>query len=175
MNLYTFIFHAQNNLNMLVSSKTNDFVTYSCTSSSCEYWPHCGPNPNKYPSFDDKNHINGGLHYKINDSDSSGNNDKVSVNTQEQAHSGTTVTINGGQMTMLQHVNHSINSSITFLGNCEMPITKSVTRKNSGNDNSAHKIDDKKVEENFKKKIPVNSPASREVKYQLVVSSQKTG
>lgn len=159
--------------------KINVFVTYSCcTSSSCEYWPHSGSNPIKYPSQDDKSYVNGS-HNKANvqnDSDSSGHNVRVSVNTQkqkQQAFRSTTVTVNGGLAPTLKHVSKPNNSSIIFLGNCEMPITKSATRKNSGSDSSAHKIDGVKVKESLAQKIQITSRSNGELKQQLAASSQQ--
>lgn len=149
----------------------NVFVTYSCASSSCESWPHSGPNPVKYPSLDDKSYVNGSNN-RINDSDSSGNNVKISVNTQrQQAYGGTTVTVNGGPL--LSRVNKPINSSIIFLGDCEMPITKHVTRKNSGSDSSAHKIANNKTKESLSRKIQITSRQNGEMKQQFAASSQQ--
>lgn len=121
--------------------------------------------------MDDKSYVNGS-HNKVsvhNDSDSSGNNVKVSVKTQQQkqqAYPGTTVTINGGQSTVLKRVNKPISSSIIFLGDCEMPITKSVTRKNSGSDTSAHKISESKAKESHTKKIQITSRQNSDGKQQ---------
>ena len=76
----------------------------------------------------------------LNYSDSSGNV-KISVNEQKQRnfHGTTTVTINGGEG---QPFNRSdeFNNKTLFLGDCEMPITKSVNMKTSGSDASAYKI-----------------------------------
>jgi hypothetical protein len=160
------------------------FVTSSCcTSSSCDYWPPQSGSL-KYPSENDKSRVNGGSRNKVNvpnDSDSSGNNVKVSVNTQKQKQqafrSSTTVTINGGQATSssLKHVKKPNNSSIIFLGDCEMPITKSAaTRKNSGSDSSANKIaGDGKAKENNTQKIHITSRSNGDMKQQLAVSSQQ--
>lgn len=108
-----------------------------------------------------------------NDSDSSGSV-KVSVNTKklkQQAFHGatTTVTINGGQAPpSMKRVNKPNNSSIIFLGDCEMPITKSVTRKNSGSDLSANKM-----KENNTQKIQITARSNGEMKQQFAASSQQ--
>lgn len=73
-------------------------------------------------------------------SDSSGNSVKIHVNSMQEQHNkqlmsnetSTTVTINGIQAGRVNKLN---NSSIIFLGDCEMPITKSVNSvKTSGSD-----------------------------------------
>lgn len=126
----------------------------------------------KYPSLDDKNYGKGSRS-KVsvqNDSDSSGNNVKVSVNAQRSQ-----VTVNGGGPTAsLKRVTKPINSSIIFLGDCEMPITKSVTRKNSGSDSSAHKIADLKSKEIIKNKIPIAVRPNAELKQRFAASSQQS-
>lgn len=107
-----------------------------------------------------------------NDSDSSGNSVKVSVNTQkerQQAFRSTTITVNNESAMMASRggVNKTPNNnSIIFLGDCEMPITKSVTRKNSGSDTSANRfgIDGKKE---YSLKV------AGEIKHQLATSSQQ--
>lgn len=109
----------------------------------------------------------------LSDSDSSGNNVKISVNTQrQQPHGGTVVTVNGGAP--LKRVNKPINNSIIFLGDCEMPITKSVTRKNSGSDSGVHKGVDNKGKENYPKKIANAARPNGELKQHLASSSQQT-
>lgn len=88
---------------------------------------------------------------------------------KQQAFHGatTTVTINGGQA--LKHVKKpNNNNSIIFLGDCEMPITKSVTRKNSGSDSSAQK-----AKENNAQKIQIGSRQNGEMKQQVAASSQQ--
>lgn len=128
--------------------------------------------------MDDKSYVNG-AHNKANvanDSDSSGCNVKVSVNTQrqkQQAFRSTTVTINGGQTTSLKHVNKPNNSSIIFLGDCEMPITKSATRKNSGSDSSANKFADGKAKDSNTQKIQITGRPNGELKQQFAASSQQ--
>lgn len=167
--------HAQNILNMKHFTQINHFVTYSCcTSSSCEFWPHSGTNPFKYPSLDEKSFASGS-HNKanVNDSDSSGHNVKVSVNSQKQKQQvfrSTTVTVNGGQVpAAIKHVNKPHNNSIIFLGDCEMPITKSAaTRKNSGSDTSANK-----AKEDNSQKIQITSRHNGEVKQLLAASGQQ--
>lgn len=107
------------------------------------------------------------------ESDSSGGgNVKISVNTQKQQSSqgGTTVTVNGGSSASLKHVNKPINSSIIFLGDCEMPITKSVTRKNSGSDTSANKIIEKEI---HAKKIHIVGRVNGELKQQFATSNKQ--
>lgn len=114
------------------------------------------------------------------DDDSSGNNVKVSVNMQKQRQQafrvgGTTIKVNGG----IVHsgngalINKPNNSSIIFLGDCEMPITKSSGRvehnKNSGSDSSANKaasIEGKK----FTQKIQIGGG---DLKQQFAASSQQ--
>jgi hypothetical protein len=110
-----------------------------------------------------------------NDSDSSGGNSvKVSVNTQKQKQQAfhgttTTVTINGGQPpSSLKRVNKPNNNSIIFLGDCEMPITKSATRKNSGSDSSANKN-----KENNMQRIQITSRQNGEMKQQFAASNQQ--
>lgn len=131
-----------------------------------------------------------------NDSDSSGNNMKISVNTQKQRqqafrsvnmsantfNSGcggtnggsTTIKVNdGNSASAILKANKLKNSSIIFLGDCEMPITKSgvVEHKNSGSDSSAHKAagDNSK----FTQKIQITTNGS-EMKQQFAASSQQT-
>ncbi|CRK90307.1 CLUMA_CG004021, isoform A [Clunio marinus] len=152
----------------------------SCTSSSCEYWPQSGLSSVKYPPVEDKIFING-TQCKVkvhNDSDSSGKNlMKINVNTQrqkQQAYRGTTVTVNGGSSpSTFKHVRKPNNSSIIFLGDCEMPITKSATRKNSGSDSSANKICDTKSKDNNTQKIHITSRPNGELKQQFASSSQQ--
>jgi hypothetical protein len=102
-----------------------------------------------------------------NDSDSSGNSVKISVKQQ-----ATIVTVNGVQAATkpLRAVNKPINSSIIFLGDCEMPITKSVARKNSASDSNAKTA---KAEENHTRKIQIPARASGELKQQLAASGQQ--
>lgn len=73
----------------------------------------------------------------LSSSDSSGNNVKIRVNTHRKfsrqnipaVSTPATVTING------MHASRVNNSSIIFLGDCEMPITKtSSDTKTSGSD-----------------------------------------
>lgn len=81
----------------------------------------------------------------LNYSDSSGNV-KIKVNEQKQRnfHGTTTVTINGGEGQPFNRADESNNKTL-FLGDCEMPITKSVTLKSSGSDASACKIKVKNI------------------------------
>jgi hypothetical protein len=128
------------------------------------------------PNASAKKHSQGGG--VNNDSDSSGNNVKVSVNMQRQRQQafrsgacGTTIKVNGGvpSSTLL---NKPANSSIIFLGDCEMPITKSgyaEHNKNGGGDSStAIKVapEGKK----FTQKIQIGGG---EMKQQLASSSQQ--
>lgn len=87
---------------------------------------------------------------------------------KQQAFHGstTTVTVNGGQA--LKHVKKPNNNSIIFLGDCEMPITKSVTRKNSGSDSSAQR-----AKENYAQKIQISNRQNGEIKQQVAASSQQ--
>lgn len=68
----------------------------------------------------------------------------------------------------MKRVNKPNNNSIIFLGDCEMPITKSVTRKNSGSDLSANKI-----KENNTQKIQITARSNGEMKQQFAASSQQ--
>lgn len=128
-----------------------------------------------------------------NDSDSSGNNVKISVNTQKQRqqafrsgantfNSGcsvknggsTTIKVNDGNCaSAILKANKLNNSSIIFLGDCEMPITKSgvVEHKNSGSDSSANKAagDNSK----YTQKIQITTNGGSELKQQFAVSSQQ--
>lgn len=151
---------------MTLHVESNVFVTYSCTSSSCEYWPPSGSNSIRNPSTDEKSLVNGS--HNKNDSDSSGNNVRISVKQQ-----ATVVTVNG-PTSHLKRVNKPINSSIIFLGDCEMPITTSVTRKNSGSDSSANKIAESKAKEIHPRKVQTTSRQNGEMKQQFAVSSQQT-
>lgn len=155
---------------MTLHVESNVFVTYSCTSSSCEFWPPSGSNSGKNPSQDDEKSLPYGSHNK-NDSDSSGNNVRISVKQQAT----TVVTVNGSGPTSshLKHVNKPMNSSIIFLGDCEMPITTSVTRKNSGSDSSANKMAESKGKEIHPKKIQATSRLNGEMKQQFAASSQQ--
>lgn len=113
----------------------------------------------------------------VESDESSGNNVKISVNMQKQRQQafrvgGTTIKVNGGIVSNAL-VNKSINSSIIFLGDCEMPITKSSGRvepnKNSGSDSSANKaaaLEGKK----FTQKIQIGGG---ELKQQFAASSQQ--
>jgi hypothetical protein len=107
-------------------------------------------------------------------SDSSGNSVKIHVNMQEhkQQHvsneTSTTVTINGMQAGRVNKLN---NSSIIFLGDCEMPITKSVNSvKTSGSDSGVGSG------KNFTQKIQIKgtTTASSNVKVSSSISQQKS-
>lgn len=107
-------------------------------------------------------------------SDSSGNSVKIHVNMQEHKQqlvsneTSTTVTINGMQAGRVNKLN---NSSIIFLGDCEMPITKSVNSvKTSGSDSGVGSG------KNFTQKIQIKgtTTASSNVKVSSSISQQKS-
>lgn len=104
---------------------------------------------------------------------------KISVNMQKQRQQafrvgGTTIKVNGSVVSGNGAlINKPNNSSIIFLGDCEMPITKSSGRvehnKNSGSDSSANKaaaLEGKK----FTQKIQIGGG---ELKQQFAASSQQ--
>lgn len=125
------------------------------------------------------------------DSDSSGNNVKISVNTQKQKQQsfrsgGTTIKVNGmsssSSPSSMLKTNKISNSSIIFLGDCEMPITKSgslsapaavIENKNSGSDSSANKTADISK---FTQKIQITGSVGvgDELKQQFAASSEQT-
>lgn len=129
-----------------------------------------------------------------NDSDSSGNNLKISVNNsqklkQQAFRSGNKNGPNGGSTTIkvndgnscastLLKANKLNNSSIIFLGDCEMPITKSgvVEHKNSvGSDSSANKAAGGDSNNKYTQKIHISSNGGGgELKQQFAASSQQT-
>ena len=115
----------------------------------------------------------------VDSDDSSGNNVKISVNMQKQRQQafrvgGTTIKVNGSVVSGNGAlINKPNNSSIIFLGDCEMPITKSSGRvehnKNSGSDSSANKaatLEGKK----FTQKIQIGGG---DLKQQFAASSQQ--
>lgn len=119
-----------------------------------------------------------------NDSDSSGNNVKISVNTQKQRQQafrssstgGTTIKVNGGNSaSSIMTAKKLSNSSIIFLGDCEMPITKSGSNVNSASDSIANK---NATESNkYTQKIQItgsDSGGGSELKQQFAASSQQT-
>jgi hypothetical protein len=118
-----------------------------------------------------------------NDSDSSGNNVRISVNTQKQRQQAfrsgsTTIKVNGSAPIL--KTNKLNNSSIIFLGDCEMPITKSSgiehnNKSNSASDANANKNSNAENGGKFTQKIQINSSASNngELKQQFAASSQQ--
>ncbi|KAG5677078.1 hypothetical protein PVAND_006862 [Polypedilum vanderplanki] len=157
----------------------------SCTSSSCEFWPHANKNGGKKQT---KN-LNGSnkINMNSNDSDSSGNNMKISVNTQKQRQQafrssstgGTTIKVNGGNSaSSIMTAKKLSNSSIIFLGDCEMPITKSGSNVNSVNDSiSIRNAATTDNSSKYTQKIQITSTDSNgdgELKQQFAVSSQQT-
>lgn len=153
-------------------------IPYSCTSSSssCELWPPKNKSGGKVSVKNNKSNIN--------DSDSSGNNVKISVNMQKQRQQafrsgacGTTIKVNGGTVSgngaLINKPNNS--SSIIFLGDCEMPITKSGRVEHNkniiGRDLSVNKNGEGKK---FTQKIQIGGSVGGELKQQFAASSQQT-
>lgn len=110
------------------------------------------------------------------DSDLSENNVKVSVNTPQKpiSYESKSLAINGAQTILLKHVNKPMNNSIIFLGDCEMPITKSETRKNSGSASDVNKTNDNKSKEIHIKNIHITSRQNGDVKQQHTTMRQHT-
>lgn len=132
----------------------------STSSSSCESWP---PPPPlnivvKATSSAKKVAVNSKKCANLSSSDSSGNSVKIRVNTQKKFSrqnspavlTPATVTING------MHASRVNNSSIIFLGDCEMPITKtSSDTKTSGSDSVGVNASKKSVD--YTQKIQIRS------------------
>lgn len=168
-----------------------------CTSSSCEYWPQCGnSNPVKCVIADDSIAIipnNGNKINIVNESDSSGKNSKnikVSVTTTSLNNYGyynpsskpkaTTVMVNSykpSSNTMLSLANSKrlSNSSIIFLGDCEMPITKSANKgSDSGVSVSRTGINCEKMDNNMQKQQINNIKSSNGDLKQYFSTNQQT-
>jgi hypothetical protein len=113
-------------------------------------------------------------------SDSSGNNAMISVNTQKQRQQafrssstgGTTIKVNGGSASSIMSAKKLSNSSIIFLGDCEMPITKSGSNVNSASENAG-----KNGNEKYTQKIQITgvdgANGGGELKQQFAASSQQ--
>jgi hypothetical protein len=117
----------------------------------------------------------------VNDeSDSSDENIKVRVNNQKQrqqafrvgsaSNASTRIRVNGNSASILKVNNNKMNNnSVIFLGDCEMPITKSGSeRKSVGSESSGIKS----VENKYVQKIKINGN-NGELKHQFAASSQQ--